>query len=93
MGEKKKKKTERLQETEMKARCRETQSAEETFAQRLKLYPTGGKTLIKDRKKKTKKNSLDDLFIFCSSKILFHMNVSVLKEKKVCLLYYLCLFG
>lgn len=31
----KKKKRERLQETEMKARCRETQSAEETFAQRL----------------------------------------------------------
>lgn len=29
---------------------------------------------------------------FCSSKILFHMNVSVLKEKKVSLLYYLCLF-
>lgn len=37
------------------------------------------------------KNSLDDLFIFCSSKILFHMNVSVVR-KKVCLLYYLCLF-
>ena len=27
------------------------------------------------------KNSLDDLFIFCSSKILFHMNVSVLRKK------------
>lgn len=29
------------------------------------------------------KNSLDDLFIFCSSKILFHMNVSVLKKKSL----------
>lgn len=38
------------------------------------LYPTRGKTLMRI------KNSLDDLFIFCSSKILFHMNVSVLKE-------------
>lgn len=47
----KKKKREQLQETEMKARCRETQSAEETFAQRLKLCPTGGKTLIKRSKK------------------------------------------
>lgn len=47
----KKKKRERLQETEMKARCRETQSAEETFAQRLKLCPTGGKTLIERSKK------------------------------------------
>lgn len=49
---------------------------------RQKLCPTEGKTL--------KKNSLDDLFIFCSSKILFHMNVSVLRTS-VCLLYYLCL--
>ena len=48
--------------------------------------PLKGKPL----KKQQKINSLDDLFIFCSSKILFHMNVSVLRTN-VCLLYYLCL--
>lgn len=68
---------------------RHAEESKGSVAQRQTLCPTGGKTLIKDPH--TKKNSLDDLFIFCSSKILFHMNVSVFKEKKVCLLYYLCL--
>lgn len=35
------------------------------------------------KRKEWKKNSLDGLFIFCISKIFFHMNVSVLRKKKL----------
>lgn len=78
-------KREGLFEAENKARWRETQRAKEKLLKDRNSIPLEGGLSQKI------KNSLDDLFIFCSSKILFHMNVSVLKEKKVCLLYYLCL--